>query len=113
MMAPGDEPVGVHQPARDQGSRSADPARWELVERLRSRREFPRVKVSPLLVLARACMLAMRRTRDQLLVGRRRRQEVVYKVRQPRHRRKATLRGLVVPNVGTPSRCRCSSSPRR
>ena len=34
----------------------------EFVERLKQRREFRDVKVSPLLVLARAAMLAMRRT---------------------------------------------------
>ncbi len=34
----------------------------ELVERLRERRELADVKVSPLLVIARACLLALRRT---------------------------------------------------
>jgi 2-oxoisovalerate dehydrogenase E2 component (dihydrolipoyl transacylase) len=54
----------------------------ELVERLKGRREFRDVKVSPLLVLARAAMLAMRDT-----------PEVNLGIAA------ATPRGLVVPNV--------------
>jgi 2-oxoisovalerate dehydrogenase E2 component (dihydrolipoyl transacylase) len=74
----------------------------ELVERLKQRREFREVKVSPLLVLARACLLAMRRTpeinsfwdQDAGDSG-----EVVLKHYVNLGIAAATPRGLVVPNV--------------
>ena len=60
----------------------------EFVERLKARREFRDVKVSPLLVLARAVMLAMRRTPEINSFWDEAAQEVVFKqLRQPRHRR--------------------------
>jgi pyruvate dehydrogenase E2 component (dihydrolipoamide acetyltransferase) len=71
----------------------------ELVERLKARREFRDVKVSPLLVLARAAMLAMRRTPvinsfwDEVA------QEVVFKSYVNLGIAAATPRGLVVPNI--------------
>ena len=71
----------------------------ELVERLRSRREFREVKVSPLLVLARACMLAMRRTPEINSWWDDAAQEVVYKSYVNLGIAAATPRGLVVPNV--------------
>ena len=71
----------------------------ELVERLKGRREFREVKVSPLLVLARAVMLAMRRTPDINAWWDEARQEVVYKGYVNLGIAAATPRGLVVPNV--------------
>ncbi|MCR1784720.1 2-oxo acid dehydrogenase subunit E2 [Nocardioides carbamazepini] len=71
----------------------------ELVARLKERREFAGVKVSPLLVVARACLLALRRapllnsTWDQAA------QEVVVKNYVNLGIAAATPRGLVVPNV--------------
>ena len=60
----------------------------EFVERLKARREFRDVKVSPLLVLARAAMLAMRRTPVINSFWDEAAQEVVVQaLRQPRHRR--------------------------
>lgn len=71
----------------------------ELVERLKERREFRDVKVSPLLVLARAAMLAMRRTPDINSWWDEAAQEVVYKRYVNLGIAAATPRGLVVPNV--------------
>jgi 2-oxoisovalerate dehydrogenase E2 component (dihydrolipoyl transacylase) len=71
----------------------------ELVERLRSRREFREVKVSPLLVLARACMLAMRRTPEINSRWDEAAQEIVFKSYVNLGIAAATPRGLVVPNV--------------
>ncbi len=71
----------------------------EFVERLRSHREFRDVKVSPLLVLARACMLAMRRTPEINSFWDERAQEIVYKNYVNLGIAAATPRGLVVPNV--------------
>jgi 2-oxoisovalerate dehydrogenase E2 component (dihydrolipoyl transacylase) len=71
----------------------------ELVDRLKGRRELREVKVSPLLVLARACILAMRRTPEinsfwDEVAG-----EVVLKHYVNLGIAAATPRGLVVPNV--------------
>ena len=71
----------------------------EFVERLKSRREFRDVKVSPLLVLARAVMLAMRRTPEINSWWDDAAQEVVYKSYVNLGIAAATPRGLVVPNV--------------
>ena len=71
----------------------------ELVERLKARREFRDVKVSPLLVLARAAMLAMRRTPEINSVWDDAAQEVVFKHYVNLGIAAATPRGLVVPNV--------------
>jgi len=71
----------------------------ELVERLKARREFRDVKVSPLLVLARAVMLAMRRTPEINSFWDEPAQEVVYKSYVNLGIAAATPRGLVVPNV--------------
>jgi pyruvate dehydrogenase E2 component (dihydrolipoamide acetyltransferase) len=71
----------------------------ELVERLKARREFREVKVSPLLVLARACVLAMRRTPEINSWWDDAAQEVVYKGYVNLGIAAATPRGLVVPNV--------------
>ena len=71
----------------------------ELVERLKGRREFREVRVSPLLVLARAAMLAMRRTPEINSFWDEAAQEVVYKRYVNLGIAAATPRGLVVPNV--------------
>jgi pyruvate dehydrogenase E2 component (dihydrolipoamide acetyltransferase) len=71
----------------------------EFVERLRTRREFREVRVSPLLVLARAVMLAMRRTPEINSWWDDAAQEVVYKSYVNLGIAAATPRGLVVPNV--------------
>jgi 2-oxoisovalerate dehydrogenase E2 component (dihydrolipoyl transacylase) len=71
----------------------------EFVERLKARREFRDVKVSPLLVLARACILAMRRTPVVNSYWDEAAQEVVFKSYVNLGIAAATPRGLVVPNI--------------
>jgi pyruvate dehydrogenase E2 component (dihydrolipoamide acetyltransferase) len=71
----------------------------EFVERLKSRREFAEVRVSPLLVLARAVILAMRRTPEINSWWDGPAQEVVFKSYVNLGIAAATTRGLVVPNV--------------
>ncbi len=74
-------------------------ATTEFVERLKQRREFRDVKVSPLLVLARAVMLALRRTPEVNSFWDADAGEVVYKHYVNLGIAAATPRGLVVPNV--------------
>ena len=69
------------------------------VERLKARREFRDVKVSPLLLLARAVMLAMRRTPEINSWWDEAAGEVVYKGYVNLGIAAATPRGLVVPNI--------------
>jgi 2-oxoisovalerate dehydrogenase E2 component (dihydrolipoyl transacylase) len=71
----------------------------ELVDRLRQRREFRDVRVSPLLVLARAVTLAVRRTPEINSFWDEAAQEVVLKRYVNLGIAAATPRGLVVPNV--------------
>ena len=71
----------------------------EFVDRLKGRREFREVRVSPLLVLSRAVMLAMRRTPEINSWWDDDAQEVVYKHYVNLGIAAATPRGLVVPNV--------------
>jgi pyruvate dehydrogenase E2 component (dihydrolipoamide acetyltransferase) len=71
----------------------------EFVERLKKRRDFRDVKVSPLLVLARAAMLAMRRTPEINSWWDEKAQEIVFKNYVNLGIAAATPRGLVVPNV--------------
>ncbi len=71
----------------------------EFVDRLKSRREFREVKVSPLLVLARAVMLAARRTPEINSFWDEAAQEVVLKHYVNLGIAAATPRGLVVPNI--------------
>ncbi len=71
----------------------------KLVERLKASRDFADVKVSPLLVLAKACMLAMRRTPEINATWDAAAQEVVFKSYVNLGIAAATPRGLVVPNV--------------
>ncbi|GAB3652139.1 dihydrolipoamide acetyltransferase family protein [Nocardioides korecus] len=71
----------------------------ELVERLRARRELRDVRISPLLVVAKACLLAMRRVPEINSFWDEAAQEVVYKGYVNLGIAAATPRGLVVPNV--------------
>ncbi|ROR92742.1 dihydrolipoamide acetyltransferase family protein [Nocardioides aurantiacus] len=71
----------------------------ELVERLKTHRDFRDVKVSPLLVLAKAALLAVRRTPEVNSTWDEPAQEVVYKSYVNLGIAAATPRGLVVPNV--------------
>jgi len=71
----------------------------EFVERLRSRREFADVKVSPLLVLATACMRAIRRTPVINSFWDEANQEILFRGAVNLGIAAATPRGLVVPNI--------------
>jgi 2-oxoisovalerate dehydrogenase E2 component (dihydrolipoyl transacylase) len=71
----------------------------EFVARLRARREFSDVKVSPLLVLAWACIRAIRRTPVINSQWDEQAQEIVFKRTVNLGIAAATPRGLVVPNV--------------
>ncbi|MBA2954852.1 2-oxo acid dehydrogenase subunit E2 [Nocardioides sp. MAH-18] len=71
----------------------------ELVERLKTRRELRDVRVNPLLLLARATLLAIRRTPEINSWWDEAAQEVVYKRYVNLGIAAATPRGLVVPNV--------------
>ncbi|MFN8192918.1 MAG: dihydrolipoamide acetyltransferase family protein [Nocardioidaceae bacterium] len=71
----------------------------ELVDRLKKRPEFADTKVSPLLVLAWACMVAMRRTPEINSFWDDGAQEVVLKGYVNLGIAAATPRGLVVPNI--------------
>ncbi|PUA81390.1 dihydrolipoamide acetyltransferase family protein [Nocardioides currus] len=74
-------------------------ATMELVARLKKRRELKDAKVSPLLVLSRAVMLAMKRTPEINSFWDDAAQEVVYKNYVNLGIAAATPRGLVVPNI--------------
>jgi pyruvate dehydrogenase E2 component (dihydrolipoamide acetyltransferase) len=74
-------------------------AAMQLVARLKKRPEFRDTKVSPLLVLARAVILAMKRTPEINSYWDEGAQEVVYKHYVNLGIAAATPRGLVVPNV--------------
>ncbi len=74
-------------------------AAMQLVARLKKRPEFRDVKVSPLLVLARAVILAMKRTPEINSFWDEAAQEVVHKHYVNLGIAAATPRGLVVPNV--------------
>ncbi len=71
----------------------------EFVDRLKSRREFAGVKVSPLLILAAACMRAIRRTPVINSWWDEANQEIVFKGSVNLGIAAATPRGLVVPNI--------------
>jgi 2-oxoisovalerate dehydrogenase E2 component (dihydrolipoyl transacylase) len=71
----------------------------ELVERLQGHRDFRDVKVSPLLVIARAVCLAIRRTPELNAYWDEPAQEIVLKRHVNLGIAVATSRGLVVPNI--------------
>ena len=74
-------------------------ATTELVERLKSHRDFRDQRVSPLLIVAKACLLALRRTPIINSVWDESAQEIVFKRYVNLGIAAATPRGLVVPNV--------------
>jgi pyruvate dehydrogenase E2 component (dihydrolipoamide acetyltransferase) len=74
-------------------------ATMQLVERLKARRDLKDVRISPLLVLSRAVILAMKRTPEINSWWDEAAQEVVYKHYVNLGIAAATPRGLVVPNV--------------
>ncbi len=74
-------------------------AAMQLVSRLKKRPELRDARVSPLLVLARAVILAMKRTPDINSFWDEAAQEVVYKHYVNLGIAAATPRGLVVPNI--------------
>jgi 2-oxoisovalerate dehydrogenase E2 component (dihydrolipoyl transacylase) len=71
----------------------------QFVDRLRARREFADLKVSPLLVLAMACVRAIRRTPVINSRWDEQAQEIVFKRAVNLGIAAATPRGLVVPNI--------------
>ena len=71
----------------------------ELVERLRSDRDFRDVKVSPLLIVMKALLLAVRRNPDVNATWDEAAQEIVVKHYVNLGIAAATPRGLVVPNI--------------
>jgi len=71
----------------------------KLVERLKSHRDFADVRVSPLLVLARAMIIAIRRTPEINSTWNESAQEIVQKHYVNLGIAAATPRGLVVPNI--------------
>ncbi|GGL65683.1 dihydrolipoamide acetyltransferase component of pyruvate dehydrogenase complex [Microlunatus endophyticus] len=74
-------------------------ATMELVEKLKSRKDFADVRVSPLLIIARACLLALRRSRSLNASWDEAAQEIVYHGAVNLGIAAATPRGLVVPNI--------------
>ncbi|KRE93948.1 branched-chain alpha-keto acid dehydrogenase subunit E2 [Nocardioides sp. Soil774] len=74
-------------------------ATMQLVDRLKARRELKDVRISPLLVLSRAVLMAMKRTPEINSFWDDAAQEVVYKHYVNLGIAAATPRGLVVPNV--------------
>lgn len=74
-------------------------ATMELVEKLKARKDFADVRVSPLLIIARACLLAMRRSSSLNATWDEAAQEIVYHGAVHLGIAAATPRGLVVPNI--------------
>jgi 2-oxoisovalerate dehydrogenase E2 component (dihydrolipoyl transacylase) len=71
----------------------------ELVERLRERREFADIKVSPMLIVAKAALLALQRTPELNSSWDEAAGEIVIKRRVHLGIAAATPRGLLVPNI--------------
>jgi pyruvate dehydrogenase E2 component (dihydrolipoamide acetyltransferase) len=74
-------------------------ATMALVESIKARREFAEIKVSPLLIIAKACLLALRRTPSMNSSWHEADQEIVQYGAVNLGIAAATPRGLVVPNV--------------
>ncbi len=74
-------------------------ATMELVKRLKGSREFDGIKVSPLLIVAKACLLATRRTPEINAAWDEPAQEIVIKHSVNLGIAAATPRGLIVPNI--------------
>ena len=71
----------------------------DLVERLKSDRDFSDVKVSPLLLVAKALILAIKRNPEINAAWDEANQEIVYKHYVNLGIAAATPRGLIVPNI--------------
>ena len=74
-------------------------ATMELVERLKTRREFADLRLSPLLIIAKAVCLALRRTPELNSFWDEQTQEIVLKSSINLGIAAATSRGLLVPNI--------------
>jgi 2-oxoisovalerate dehydrogenase E2 component (dihydrolipoyl transacylase) len=74
-------------------------ATMELVERLKTRREFADLRLSPLLIIAKAVCLALRRTPELNSFWDEQAQEIVLKSSINLGIAAATSRGLLVPNI--------------
>jgi pyruvate dehydrogenase E2 component (dihydrolipoamide acetyltransferase) len=74
-------------------------ATMELVERLKARREFADLRLSPLLIIAKAVCLALRRTPELNSFWDEQAQEIVLKSSINLGIAAATSRGLLVPNI--------------
>lgn len=74
-------------------------ATMELVERIKQRKDFADVKVTPLLIIAKACLLALARTRSMNARWDEQAGEIVQYGRVNLGIAAATPRGLVVPNI--------------
>jgi 2-oxoisovalerate dehydrogenase E2 component (dihydrolipoyl transacylase) len=74
-------------------------ATMQLVERLRTRREFADLRLSPLVIVARAVCLALRRTPELNSFWDERAQHIVLKSAVNLGIAAATPRGLLVPNI--------------
>jgi pyruvate dehydrogenase E2 component (dihydrolipoamide acetyltransferase) len=79
-------------------------ATMEMVERLKARREFAGVRISPLLVVAKAVCLALQRTPELNSFWDSDAREIVIKHSVNLGIAAATPRGLVVPNIKNASR---------
>ena len=87
----------------------------ELVERLKQRPRLPRTcKVSPLLLVAKALLLAIKRNPDINAAWDEAAQEIVRQaLREPRHRGGHPARPGRAEHQGRRPACRCASWPRR
>ena len=74
-------------------------ATMELLDRLKTRREFADLRISPLLIMAKAVCLALRRTPELNSTWDEAAQEIVVKHSVNLGIAAATPRGLVVPNI--------------
>jgi 2-oxoisovalerate dehydrogenase E2 component (dihydrolipoyl transacylase) len=74
-------------------------ATMDLVERLKARREFAELRLSPLLIIAKAVCLALRRTPELNSFWDEQAQEIVLKSSINLGIAAATSRGLLVPNI--------------
>ena len=74
-------------------------ATMELLDRLKARREFADLRISPLLIMAKAVCLALRRTPELNSTWDEAAQEIVVKHSVNLGIAAATPRGLVVPNI--------------
>ena len=84
-------------------------ATMDLVERLKKDKAFRELRVSPLLIVAKAVTLAARRTPIINATWDEANQEIVIKGSVNLGIAAATPRGLIVPNIKWPTRSPCPS----